>query len=398
MNKGAKIFLALGGAAAVIGFVAVASAKPKASAPPEVKPPLPVDEHPDAPPPGDGVVVVPDDDSQPPVIVPAPPATGVDVNEVARLLLRWWAAEGDSLFGSEIANAGELATQGFPRDWGSQTPDLGSIVTPRLTWMAKAFRFLVGGDSAPKLEQANGAIDQRLLDMLRKWAQSQALPTTTTPPLNTAPPPVVVVAPDSSSPPVLPAEPAPPQVVVLPPPSGGGGPTVPVVLPAPPSSGPPPFVPDLPAPPAPSGDSQPVTPPAPAAQAPAVVPADTAALVQALLQAEATKGWKKIDAAVMAWQKSRGLKQDGKFGPKSALTVAAEIGTVPIIRYWPTGQYKEGPWLNQYRAALLELAAKATEPRASQLRHSAQREQGQGFGTSSAALPAALLINLSQVA
>jgi hypothetical protein len=401
MNKGAKIFLAFGGAAAVIGFVAVASAKPKASAPPDVKPPLPVDEHPDSPPPGDGVVVVPDDDSQPPVIVPAPPATGVDVNEVARLLLRWWAAEGDSLFGSEIQNAAELGAQGFPRDWGSQTPDLGSIVTPRLTWMAKAFRFLVGGDSAPKLEQANGAIDQKLLDMLRKWAVSQALPPTTTPPLNTAPPPMVVLPPGSSAPPLLPSEPSPPQVVVLPPPSGGGGPTVPVVLPAPPSlpsSGPPPFVPPLPAAPVPSGDSQPVTPPAPAAQAPAVVPADTAALVQALLQAEASKGWKKIDAAVMAWQKSRGLKQDGKFGPKSALTVAAEIGTVPIIRYWPTGQYKEGPWLNQYRAALLELAAKATEPRASQLRHSAEREQGQGFGTSTAALPAALLINLSQVA
>jgi len=406
MNNGAKIFLALGGAAVVIGFVAVAGAKPKSDQPPEVKPPLPVDEHPDTPPPGDGVVVVPDDDTKPPVVVPEPPAAGVDVNEVARLLLRWWAAEGDPLFHSEISNSGELASQGFPVDWGSQSPDLGNAVTPRLTWMAKAFRFLVGGDSANKLEQANGAIDQRLLDALRKWAQSQALPTTTTPPLGTEPPPLVVVAPGDSAPP--PAPPAPP-VVVLPPPSGGGGPTVPVVLPAPPAEGPPPFVPPLPSPPppappvvvtpapAPPGDSKPVTPPAPAAQAPAVVPADTAALVAALLRAEASAGWKKIDPAVMAWQKSRGLVQDGKFGPKSAIVVASEIGTVPIVRYWPQGSYKEGPWLNQYRSALLELAAKATEPRASQLRHSAEREQGQGFGSKTTALPPALLINLSQV-
>lgn len=63
MNNGAKVFLGLGGIAVVIGFVAVASAKPKAQTTPEVKPPLPVDEHPDTPPPGDGVVVVPDNDA-----------------------------------------------------------------------------------------------------------------------------------------------------------------------------------------------------------------------------------------------------------------------------------------------------------------------------------------------
>lgn len=421
MRNGAKIFLALGGAAVVIGFVAVAGAKPKAAQPPEIKPPLPTDEHPDTPPPGDGVVVVSDDDNKPPVIVPDTAAPGVDVNEVARLLLRWWAAEGDPLFHSEIDNADDLAAQGFPIDWGSQAPDLGTVVTPRLTWVAKAFRFLVGGDHADKLEQASGAIDQPLLDALRKWAASQALPTTSTPPISAAPPPpLVVMAPGASPPPPASAPPPAPPVLVMPPPSGGGGPTVPVVMPAPAAPAPPPFVPPLPAaaPPAPlpplpaaqpaaappvavpavPAGTAPVTPPAPAAQQPAAVRADTAALVAALLAAEAKPGWKKIDPAVMAWQKSRGLVQDGKFGPKSAIVVATEIGTVPIVRYWPSGTYKEGPWLNQYRAALLELAAKASEPRASQLRHSTEREQGQGFGTSTAALPKALQINLAQVA
>jgi hypothetical protein len=58
--------------------------------------------------------------------------------------------------------------------------------------------------------------------------------------------------------------------------------------------------------------------------------------------------------------------------------MAEEIGTVPIIRFWPQGAIKSKA-VPDYQAALYALAAKAPEPRRSQLRASAQREQGQGF-------------------
>jgi hypothetical protein len=92
------------------------------------------------------------------------------------------------------------------------------------------------------------------------------------------------------------------------------------------------------------------------------------------------------------------LKQDGQFGPKSALTVAAEIGTVPIVRYWPKGSFPEGRWLSDYQAALQALATSAPEPRSTQLRISAQREAGQGFGSKQSALPLSQQIQLAKVA
>jgi peptidoglycan hydrolase-like protein with peptidoglycan-binding domain len=124
-------------------------------------------------------------------------------------------------------------------------------------------------------------------------------------------------------------------------------------------------------------------------------------MVNALLLREARDGWNTIDPAVQAWQKSRGLKVDGLFGPKSALAVAEEFGTVPIIRSWPKGSQKVSA-LQNYRASLLEIANHATDlTRAAQLRETVKREQAQSFGVKSGkalALPSNLQVTLAKVA
>jgi hypothetical protein len=124
-------------------------------------------------------------------------------------------------------------------------------------------------------------------------------------------------------------------------------------------------------------------------------------MVNTLLEREASRGWNAADPTVQAWQKKRGLKQDGLFGPKTALTVAEEFGTVPIIRVWPSGSQK-APALQKYRTALIELANGTTDAtRAQQLRVSAQREQGQGFGPKRGQAPAIdedLQVKLAKVA
>jgi hypothetical protein len=144
------------------------------------------------------------------------------------------------------------------------------------------------------------------------------------------------------------------------------------------------------------------------ASTPAAVPvpastvlSDTAQMVAALLDAESRSGWNRIEPTVTAWQTARPpLKVDGKFGPKTALTVAQEFGTVPIVRFWPVGSQKETA-LNAYRAALIELANHTTDPvRANQLRLSAQREQALAF-SNHGPLPAIApgsLISLQRVA
>jgi hypothetical protein len=79
--------------------------------------------------------------------------------------------------------------------------------------------------------------------------------------------------------------------------------------------------------------------------------------------------------------------------------VAEEFGTVPIVRFWPKGSQKASA-LQQYRAALIELANSTTdETRAAQLRVGAKREQAQSFGQKQGkapALPASLVVTLSK--
>lgn len=170
-----------------------------------------------------------------------------------------------------------------------------------------------------------------------------------------APAPPVVSPPVIPSPPVAPPTPAPP--IVAPP-----------VVPAPPVSPP---------------ESTPV----PKAQ----IPADTLELTRYLLEKEGSANWKRVEPRVQIWQETRGLTADGKFGPGTARRLAEEIGTLPLVRYWPQGTLP-GTAVPQYQADILRIAAEAEEPRASQLRASADREKGQGFGTSPAAASERVLL------
>jgi len=111
------------------------------------------------------------------------------------------------------------------------------------------------------------------------------------------------------------------------------------------------------------------------------VPDDTRELVTAMLAQEKLPRWKKREAAVRAWQVSRGMVDDGMFGPKSGLVVANEVGTVPIVRFWPRAAgANPRAALDDYRAALETIARNKSGVHAQQLRKAAARERGQGFG------------------
>ena len=179
-------------------------------------------------------------------------------------------------------------------------------------------------------------------------------------------------------------------------PQGGALPVVPAPVPTP----------AAPLPPAPvvqSGPVQPTPPAPPPAPAPVTtISGDTAAMVSALLQQEQSLGWNKKDPNVNVFQQARGLKVDGEYGVKSALAAAKEIGTLPLIRFWPAGSQKASA-LQSYQAQLLSLANSiaSTDPtRAAQLRHSAAREAAQSFGVKgkAPALPAASQVSIAQVA
>ena len=118
-------------------------------------------------------------------------------------------------------------------------------------------------------------------------------------------------------------------------------------------------------------------------QAAATAPGDTVGVVKEMLTQEGNgTNWRKSPEPLLkVWQSARGLTADGEFGTGTALRMAQEIGTLPIIRAWPRGSTLQGHWLPDYQAALLSLANTAPEPRATHLRAAAQREQGQGFGT-----------------
>jgi len=146
----------------------------------------------------------------------------------------------------------------------------------------------------------------------------------------------------------------------------------------------------------------PVAPPPPAQTTSPVstVPADTAAMVAALLDAETRSGWNAIDPNVGVFQKKRGLTADSKFGPGTALKAALEIGTLPLIRFWPLGSAK-AKLLSSYKQSLLELADQSSDPvRAGQLRLSAAREDARAFSTKGAlpALPSDMQVALAKVA
>lgn len=173
--------------------------------------------------------------------------------------------------------------------------------------------------------------------------------------------------------------------------SGGFGPppSLPVNLPANPAMpvqvplpvampATPPATPSLPTvmPPDERGESPVI--PAPSATMPSIVDDLTAAMLKDLLTAEQQPGWKRKYQSVKDWQRARKLKVDGMFGKVSALTLAQEVGTIPLIRYWAKGD-QPNTAVEAYRDALEAIAANAAEPRHAQLLQAAQREQGQGF-------------------
>ncbi len=186
-------------------------------------------------------------------------------------------------------------------------------------------------------------------------------------------PPLVVPLPASASP--FPAVPSPGTQIPIP---GGGSVPVPVIpgLNAPGVATLPPLVVTPGPAPAPSA------PPASPAELPGSAPADTLALVTQMLTQEQNPHWRiSPNAQLKPWQASRGRAVDGNFGTGDALAMAKEIGTIPIIRAWPKGSFPGDGKLDTYRASLQQIANSAPEPRASQLRASAARETGQGYGT-----------------
>lgn len=111
------------------------------------------------------------------------------------------------------------------------------------------------------------------------------------------------------------------------------------------------------------------------------VPDDTAELVALMLDAESTASWKRVEPALKGWQSERGRVVDGKFGPGDAKAMAEEIGTLPIIRFWPTATGTNPQRaIDEYRAALRVVAAEVGGAHGEQLRQSAVREKGQSFG------------------
>lgn len=390
MSPGAKVFLTLAGIGGIFGVLALAASKKAGAA---------------SLPPG-GTVVVPPHDAAEPEHVPEPEGgftrdnpfavPGIqDAAEASRLLLRWWATEGQSLVQGDTASD----RPNVPADFGSAAADLNGSFGARTQKAAAAFEHYNG------LTPEDGVLSNPLLLALRRWAESQALPPEALPPLSSSAQPSPIVLPSPSSAP--PGMSLPPLAVPLPP-----------IMPQAPVVPVPPFVPQA-SPPA--GAAPPQAAPAPVQtapslplplpaqpQAPQAVPAgttavsaDTALMVNTLLEREAARGWNDADPTVQAWQKKRGLKQDGLFGPKTALTVAEEFGTVPIIRVWPKGSIKAKA-LQDYRAALVELANSTTDTtRAAQLRETSKREQAQGFGPkrgTAPALPETLQVKLAKVA
>jgi hypothetical protein len=145
-------------------------------------------------------------------------------------------------------------------------------------------------------------------------------------------------------------------------------------------------IPVPPRPPTASPAPRPAPAPAPAPNVPPPapqddVPDDTAELVAMMLEAEGAPGWKREIPELADWLEARGQSPSTKFGPGSAALMAEEIGTLPIIRFWPSASGRNPKKaLTEYRAKLAAIARDMDEPHASQLRASAQRETGQSFG------------------
>jgi hypothetical protein len=130
---------------------------------------------------------------------------------------------------------------------------------------------------------------------------------------------------------------------------------------------------------------------------PELDPKGTIALAKLLIDREASAGWKSANQAeIKAWQARLGVAAvgtaDGKFGEKSKLGMAKEVGVLPLIRYWPASSQK-GTEVPKFQTQLRSYAASiaAGNPaHAIALNNSAAFDVGQGFASNPAAIPISL--------
>jgi hypothetical protein len=122
-------------------------------------------------------------------------------------------------------------------------------------------------------------------------------------------------------------------------------------------------------------------------------PDGTIALAKSMINAEASPGWKTaLQGEISLWQGKKKLTVDGKFGPKSALAMAEDVGVLPLIRYFPTASASREAAVKSYRDQINAMASsvEASNPmHAAALRSSAVYEQGQGWAQKPPAIPIA---------
>ncbi|MFA5739387.1 MAG: hypothetical protein WC902_11435, partial [Bacteroidales bacterium] len=86
-------------------------------------------------------------------------------------------------------------------------------------------------------------------------------------------------------------------------------------------------------------------------------PQGTVFLARILLAREGSSGWKEaLQSEVKAWQSRVGLTADGKFGPGSAERMAREVGVLPLVRFWPLGEWRREVAVDNYRARIERVA------------------------------------------
>lgn len=89
---------------------------------------------------------------------------------------------------------------------------------------------------------------------------------------------------------------------------------------------------------------------------PEMDPHGTVSLARIMLAREELPDWKSdLQTEVEEWQSSVELNPDGKFGIKSAVRMAAEVGILPLVRYFPKDTYTKKQAKQRYDAAISDV-------------------------------------------
>lgn len=138
--------------------------------------------------------------------------------------------------------------------------------------------------------------------------------------------------------------------------------------------------------PAPDITNQPPSPIAAQEVQPQNDPNGTVMLARILLARETAPDWKgDFGPEVALWQKQVGLKNDGKFGPKALERMAAEVGVLPLVRYWSQPVYNKATAMKATADIVARAIAKLTpllpdsEYHIAALKAGLGREQGQAL-------------------